>query len=149
MCSIPFPASCFASVDLKEKDEFNRFFQIDQLNSTVSSKYTKAKQLAGKGIEHILPPKPTRRLLPCLLIPSPLLCSMRSAGRLPPPFCQYRHPTVCSTCFFAFIHKSLLLLLTARRVHSTFCTQINFCTSICGQIILSNCKTRKRINFFF
>ena len=45
MCSIPFRASCFASVDLKEKDEFNRFFQIDQLNSTVSSKYTKAKQL--------------------------------------------------------------------------------------------------------
>ena len=44
-CSIPFRASCFASVDLKEKDEFNRFFQIDQLNSTVSSKYTKAKQL--------------------------------------------------------------------------------------------------------
>ena len=29
MCSIPYRVSCFASVDLKEKDEFNRFFQID------------------------------------------------------------------------------------------------------------------------
>ena len=30
MCSIPCRVSCFASVDLKEKDEFNHFFQIDR-----------------------------------------------------------------------------------------------------------------------
>ena len=29
ICSIPCQASSFASVDLEEEDEFNRFFQID------------------------------------------------------------------------------------------------------------------------
>ena len=37
------------------------------MNSIVSSKQTEAKQLARQGIEQILPPKPTRRPLPCLL----------------------------------------------------------------------------------
>ena len=39
-------------------------------NSTYSSKKTQAKQLARQGIEQILPPKQTRRPLPCLLSPS-------------------------------------------------------------------------------
>ena len=38
VCSIPCCVSWFASVNLKEMDEFNRFFQIDRLNSTVFSK---------------------------------------------------------------------------------------------------------------
>ena len=54
MCSIPCRVSCFASVDLKEKDEFNRFFQIDRGKTDI------ARQM--------LPPKQTRRPLPCLLI---------------------------------------------------------------------------------
>ena len=52
--------STFVENDIKEKVEF----------SSVSFKTTEAKQLARQGIEHILPPKQTRRLLPCLLIPS-------------------------------------------------------------------------------
>ena len=59
MCSIPCRVSCFASVDLKEKGEFNSFFKIDLLDSTVSSKLTKAKQLARQGNEQNLPPKQT------------------------------------------------------------------------------------------
>ena len=38
ICSIPCRARCFGSVDLKETVEFNRFFQIDWLNSIVSYK---------------------------------------------------------------------------------------------------------------
>ena len=38
ICSIPCRASCFDSIDLKETVDFNRFFQLDRLNSTVSSK---------------------------------------------------------------------------------------------------------------
>ena len=34
---VPCRASCFASVYLEESVKFNRFFQIDRLNSTVSS----------------------------------------------------------------------------------------------------------------
>ena len=41
-----------------------------RLNSSFSFKWTKAKQLTRQDIEHILPPKPTRRPLHCLLIPS-------------------------------------------------------------------------------
>ena len=37
-------------------------------NSSYFSKSTEAKQLARQGIEQILPPKQTRRPLPCLLI---------------------------------------------------------------------------------
>ena len=40
------------------------------MNPTVSSNSTEAKQLERQGIEQILPPKQTRRPLPCLLIPS-------------------------------------------------------------------------------
>ena len=40
------------------------------LNSSFSFKSTEAKQLTRQGLEHILPPKQTRRPLPCLLIPS-------------------------------------------------------------------------------
>ena len=41
----------------------------NRMNSTISSKLT-AKQLAQQGIEQNLPPKQTRRHLPCLLVPS-------------------------------------------------------------------------------
>ena len=47
--------STFVENDIKEKVEF----------SSVSFKTTEAKQLARHGIEHILPPKQTRRPL-CL-----------------------------------------------------------------------------------
>ena len=38
ICTIPYLTSGFGLVNLKEKVEFKRFFQIDRLNSTVSSK---------------------------------------------------------------------------------------------------------------
>ena len=40
------------------------------MNSTVSSKFTEAKQLAQQGIEQNLSPMQTRRPLPLLLSPS-------------------------------------------------------------------------------
>ena len=70
ICSIPCRASCFVLVVLKETVELNRFFKIDWLNSTVSSKKINAKQLARQGIKQVMPPKQTRRPLPCLLFPS-------------------------------------------------------------------------------
>ena len=39
-----------------------------RLDSSFSCKWTEAKQLTRQGIEHILPPKQTRRPLPSLLI---------------------------------------------------------------------------------
>ena len=57
-------------VYLEETVEFNRSFWKKRLNSSFSFKSTESKQLTRQGIEHILPPKQTRRLLPCLLIPS-------------------------------------------------------------------------------
>ena len=50
--------STFVENGIKEKAEF----------SSVSFKTTEVKQLARQGIEHILPPKQTRRPLSCLLI---------------------------------------------------------------------------------
>ena len=42
----------------------------ERSNSSYSTKWTEAKQLAGKGIEQNLPPKRTRRPLSLLLSPS-------------------------------------------------------------------------------
>ena len=52
------------------------------MNLTVSSKSTKAKQLAPQGIEQNLPPKQMRRPLPLLLSPSFFyVCTKRSGWR--------------------------------------------------------------------
>ena len=50
VCSIPCRASCFALVYLEETVEFNRFFQIDRLNSTESSKYVDCPPNRHDGI---------------------------------------------------------------------------------------------------
>ena len=57
-------------VYLEETVEFSWSIRKKQMNSTVSFKSTKTKQLTQQGIELILSPKPTRRPLPCLLSPS-------------------------------------------------------------------------------
>ena len=46
---------------------FPRSIYKKRMNPTASSNSTEAKQLARQGIEQMLPPKQTRRPLPCLL----------------------------------------------------------------------------------
>ena len=57
ICSIPFRSSVLPW-SIRKK----------MLNSSYFSKLTEAKQLAQQGIEQLLPPKQTRRPLPCLII---------------------------------------------------------------------------------
>ena len=64
ICSIP------CSVYLEETVENSLSIWKKRLNSNISFKSTETKQLAQQGIEHILPTKPMRRPLPCLLFSS-------------------------------------------------------------------------------
>ena len=69
ICSIPCCANCFVLVNMIEKVDFNRFFQINWDYLTVSFKLTKTKQLARQGFEQILLPKQMQWPLPLLLFP--------------------------------------------------------------------------------